>query len=95
MEYYTAMRINEPKLYAIPWLNLTDIMWQERKQMPKNYTYISIIPLIYSLLYSLLLWSKNSGQWLPLVGQWLGGVRCGTSVGEQVMFSFLIWVVVI
>ena len=48
MEYYTAMRIDEPKLYAIAWLNLTDIMWQERKQMPKSIL-SCIIPLTYSL----------------------------------------------
>ena len=45
---YTAMRIKEPKLYAIKWINLTDIMWHERKQMLKGIL-SCIIPHIYSL----------------------------------------------
>lgn len=48
MEYYTAMRIKEPKLYAIKWINLTDIMWHERKQMLEGIL-SCVIPRIYSL----------------------------------------------
>ena len=42
------MRIKEPKLYAIKWINLTDIMWHERKQMLEGIL-SCIIPHIYSL----------------------------------------------
>lgn len=39
MEYYTAMRINELKLYATTWMNLTNIIMNKgsQAQMSKHH----------------------------------------------------------
>lgn len=71
MEYDTAIRENEPKLYATIWVNLTDIMLSERKRIHKSIS--CMIPPTYSL---------KTGKIIPIVLEFEAVVTLGGAVME-------------